>query len=157
MKKLLCTLIGMALSLVIVRAEGPVDTATNVAKDAVDTAANVGHKVVRGTKRVIHRIADAVTPEPDAHRVEVTVSDDRIDMPAKTHPGKTAFVVHNAGQQPRSFEVEGDADNYQFEHDVKPGQTKVLHVPMTRGTYTVHSSAAKQPKEKGANATLTVK
>jgi hypothetical protein len=156
MKMLLSVFIGIALAVVVGRAEGPIDTASNVAKGAVDTAANVGHKVVRGTKRVVHRIADVFEPEPDAHRVDVTLSDDKIDMPAKVHPGKTAFVVHNTGKQTHGFQVESDAGAYEFEHDVKPGQTKVLHVSLTRGSYSVRSSAGKQGDEKAATSTLTV-
>src|SRR4051794_26415732 len=98
MKMFFSGFVVIALSIVIARAEGPVDTAANVAKDAVDTAAHVGHKVARGTKRVVHRIADVFEPEADAHRVEVTVSDDKIDVPARVKPGKTAFVVHNTGK-----------------------------------------------------------
>jgi hypothetical protein len=157
MKMFFCALIGLALSVVVARAEGPVDTAKNVTKDAVDTAANVGHKVVRGTKRVVHKIADAVTPEPDARRIDVTVSEDKIDMPAKVKPGKTAFVVHNTGKETRGFAVESDAGAYEFEHDVRPGQTKVLHVSLSKGSYSVRSSAANKANEKGASTTLTVR
>ena len=150
MKPLFYISLILGISLAVTRAEGPVDTAANVAHDAVDTAKNVGHKVVRGTKRVVHRVADAVTPESDARRVEVTVSDNGIDMPRKVKPGKTAFVVHNTGHGIHSFEVDGDAGDYEFEHDVRPGETKVLHVTLTRGTYAVRAAG-----EHGRNATLT--
>lgn len=146
----------LTISVVLARAEGPVDTAANVAHDTVDTAKNVGHKVVRGTKRVVHRVADAITPESDARRVDVTVSDDRIDMPARVGSGKTAFVVRNTGHRTHNFEVDGDAGDYEFQNAVRPQQTKVLHVPLTRGTYSVRSWSADKQKQ-AANTTVTVR
>jgi hypothetical protein len=155
MKAIFYFALVFGLSLTAVRAEGPVDTAANVAHDAVDTAKNVGHKVVRGTKRVVHRVADAVTPESDARRVDVTVSDDRIDMPSSIQPGKTAFVVHNAGNKTHNFEVDGDAGDYEFEHQLRPGQTKVLHVRVTKGPCTIRSLGSQPHKER--SMTLTVR
>lgn len=147
--------IGAILTVItatIVQAEGPVDTAANVAHGAVDTAKNVTHSVVRGTKNAIHRVADAVTPESDANAVEVTLSDRRIDVPARIKPGKTAFVVHNTTHHTHNFQVAGPSGDYEFAHAVRPGQTKVLNVPLDRGTYDVRSTAPH-----GAIATVTVR
>src|SRR5437667_11317760 len=101
------------LSIVIVAA---VATATAIAQ--VDTAENVVHSTVRGTEKAARTVAhgvknaadtveDAVTPDSDARRVDVTVSDKRSDMPTQRKPGKTAFGVQNAGKTTQNFEVEG--------------------------------------------------
>ena len=84
----------------------------------VDTAENVVHSTVRGTEKAARTVAhgvknaadtveDAVSPDSDARRVDVTVNDNRIDMPTRLKPGKTAFVVKNAGKTTQNFEVEG--------------------------------------------------
>src|SRR5437899_12951157 len=99
-------------SIVIVAA---VATATAIAQ--VDTAENVVHSTVRGTEKAARTVAhgvknaadtveDAVTPDSDARRVDVTESDNRIDMPKQQKPGKTAFVVKNAGKTTHNIDVE---------------------------------------------------
>jgi hypothetical protein len=125
-----------------------VATATAIAQ--TDTARNVVNSTVRGTKeaaetvahgaqKAIDTVADAVTPEPDARRVDVTVNDDRIDMPTVLKPGKTAFVVKNDGTTTQNFEVEGRNIDRKFVTPPNPGQTKVLHTTLKRGSYTVYS------------------
>src|SRR5205814_10673838 len=92
MKLSLSTIIAVALSVGVVWAEGPVEKAKDVAEDTAETAKDVGHKVVKGTKKVVNKVVDAVTPDPDARRVDVTLSNYKIDMPTSLEPGKTAFV-----------------------------------------------------------------
>src|SRR3982074_2000801 len=83
----------------------------------VDTAENVVHSTVRGTKKAARTVAhgvkkaadtveDAFTPDSDARRVDVTITENRIDMPTQLRSGKTAFVVKNAGKTTQNFEVE---------------------------------------------------
>ena len=107
MKLSLSTIIAVALSLGVVWAEGPVEKATDVAENAADTAKNVGKKVVKGTKKAVNKVVDAVTPDPDARRIDVTLSNEKIDMPTSLEPGKTAFVVKNAGDVKHNFVVRG--------------------------------------------------
>src|SRR6202045_2770407 len=139
-----------------------VATATAIAQ--VDTAENVVNSTVRGTKKAARTVAhgvkkaadtveDAVTPDSDARRVDVTVTDDRIDMPTQLRPGKTAFVVKNAGKTTQNFEVEGRSVDRKFASAPNPGQTKVMHVILKRGTYTI-SSAGKDESKPVAEATL---
>ena len=133
------------LSIVLVAA---VATATAIAQ--LDTAENVVHSTVRGTKKAVRTVAhgvkraadaveDAVTPDNDARRVDVTITENRIDMPTQLGPGKTAFVVKNAGKTTQNFEIEGRRVDRKFATAPNPGQTKVMHVTLTRGTYTVYS------------------
>ena len=142
-----------------------VATATAIAQ--VDTAENVVHSTVRGTEKAARTVAhgvkkaadtveDAFTPDSDARRVDVTVTEDRIDMPTQLRPGKTAFVVKNAGKSTQNFEVEGRSVDRKFVAAPNPGQTKVLHVYLKRGTYSVYSPG--KTGDKGTpNATLRVR
>ena len=149
-------------SIVIVAA---VATATAIAQ--VDTAENVVHSTVRGTEKAARTVAhgvknaadtveDAVSPDSDARRVDVTVSDDRIDMPTQLKPGKTAFVVKNAGKTTQNFEVEGRSVDRKFAAAPNPGQTKVLHVILKRGNYTVYSPG-KDGNKRTAEVTIRVR
>src|SRR5438046_4677303 len=156
MKLSLSTIIAVALSLGVVCAEGPVEKATDVAEDAAETAKNVGKKVVKGTKKVINKVVDAVTPDPDARRVDVTLSNDKIDMPTSLEPGKTAFVVKNAGNEKHNFVGRGKDGTHKFMVDLQPNETKVLHVQLKRGTYSAYSPVDGHPK-KGTETTLTVR
>ena len=133
----------------------------------VDTAENVVHSTVRGTEKAARTVAhgvkkaadtveDAFTPDSDARRVDVTITEDRIDMPTQLRPGKTAFVVKNAGKTTQNFEVEGRSVDRKFVAAPNPGQTKVLHVYLKRGTYSVYSPG--KTGDKGTpNATLRVR
>ena len=133
----------------------------------VDTAENVVHSTVRGTEQAARTVAhgvkkaadtveDAVTPDSDARRVDVTVTDDRIDMPTQLRPGKTAFVVKNAGKTTQNFEVEGRSVDRTFASAPNPGQTKVMHVILKRGTYTAYSPG-KDESKRTAEVTLRVR
>jgi len=155
MKLSLSTIIAVALSLGVVWAEGPAEKAKDVAEDAAETAKDVGHKVVKGTKKVVNKVVDAVTPDPDAHRVDVTLSDEKIDMPTSLETGKTAFVVKNVGNEKHNFVVRGKDGTHKFIVELQPNETKVLHVQLKRGTYSAYSPLDGHPK-KGTETTLTV-
>ena len=120
-----------------IRAQGPaeraVDTAADVTKGAVNTAKNVGHSVAKGTKKAAHKVKEALTPDPDANRVDVTLVSDRIDMPKSVPAGKTAFVVTNKSDEKLDFQVEGKDEN--FSRTLAPNETKVFHVDLNRGSY----------------------
>ena len=120
-----------------VRAQGPaeraVDTASNVAKGAVDTGKNVAHSVAKGTKKAAYKVKDALTPDPDANRVDVTATADKIEMPESIPPGKTAFVVTNRSDEKLTFKVEGKDEI--FSRTLAPNETKVFHVDLDRGSY----------------------
>ena len=133
----------------------------------VDTAENVVHSTVRGTEKAARTVAhgvkkaadtveDAFTPDSDARRVDVTITEDRVDMPTQLRPGKTAFVVKNAGKTAQNFEVEGRSVDRKFVAAPNPGQTKVLHVYLKRGTYSVYSPG-KTGDKGNPNATLRVR
>lgn len=155
MKLFLSTIIAVSLSLAVVWAEGPVEKAKDVAEDAAETAKDVGHKVVKGTKKAVNKVVDAVTPDPDARRVDVSLSNDKIDMPTSLEPGKTAFVVKNTGNEKHNFVVRGKDGTHKFMVDLQPNETKVLHVQLKPGTYSAYFPVDGHPK-KGTETTLTV-
>jgi iron uptake system EfeUOB component EfeO/EfeM len=133
-----------------------VDTAENVARSTVRGTEKAARTVAHGVKKAADTVEDAFTPDTDARRVDVTVTDDRIDMPTQLKPGKTAFVVKNAGRTAQNFEVEGQSVDRKFAAAPNPGQTKVMHVVLKRGTYTVYSPA-KEGNKRTAEVTFRVR
>jgi uncharacterized cupredoxin-like copper-binding protein len=149
MKIVLSTIVAVAVSAAVVRAQDP-------ATDAVDTAKNVGHAAVRHTKEAVETAADALTPEPDARRVDVTMTEYKFDMPTDLKPGKTAFVVKNAGKKKHNLQIKGAGVDRKFQKNIAPGETRVLHVVLERGTYEVTCPVDFHP-QKGMKTTVTVK
>jgi len=133
-----------------------VDTAENVAHSAVRGAKNAAKTVAHGAKKAADTVADALTPDTDARRVDVTVTDNGIDMPTRLRSGKTAFVVKNAGKNTQNFEVRGSGIDRKFIAAPNPGETKVLHVNLTPGTYAAYSPE-KNENKRSAKVTLRVR
>ena len=131
-------------------------SAQNPVKDTVDTASNVGHAAARHTKEAVETVAEAVTPEPDARRVDVTMTEYKFDMPTELKPGKTAFVVKNAGKKKHNLQIKGAGVDQKFQKNLAPGETRVLHVVLERGTYEVTCPVDFHP-QKGMKTTITVK
>jgi uncharacterized cupredoxin-like copper-binding protein len=155
--KIFCSIIfAVTISTGTVRAEGPIHKAADVAEDTAETAKNVGHSVVKGTKKAVNTVVDALTPDPDARRVDVTLSEYKIDMPTGLKPGKTAFVVRNAGKHTHSFAVRGNGTDLKFATSVSRNKTKVLHVTLKRGTYTAYCPVDGHAN-KGMRVPLTVR
>jgi archaellum component FlaG (FlaF/FlaG flagellin family) len=150
------TFLSIVFAGLISTAAAQVDTAENVARSTVRGTEKAARTVAHGVKKAADTVEDAVTPDSDARRVDVTVTDDRIDMPPQLKPGKTAFVVKNAGKTTRNFEVEGRSVDRKFVAAPKPGETKVLHVILKRGTYTAYSPG-KDGNKRTAEVTLRVR
>ena len=131
-------------------------SAQNPVKDTVDTASNVGHAAARHTKEAVETVAEAVTPEPDARRVDVTMTEYKFDMPTELKPGKTAFVVKNTGKKKHNLQIKGAGVDQKFQKNLAPGETRVLHVVLERGTYEVTCPVDFHP-QKGMKTTITVK
>ncbi|MGH8100221.1 MAG: hypothetical protein ACREIW_02910 [Chthoniobacterales bacterium] len=129
------------LCLINGRAESIPDKAADAADTAARTASNVAHAAVRHTKEAVNTVTDALTPEPGARHVDVSLTEDQIEMPTSMRRGRTAFIVHNASGRKHNFEVVGPGTDRKFLTDVQPGQTKVLHVDLSRGNYTAELAA----------------
>jgi len=156
MKIFFAIILAMAVSIGAVRAHGPGERAAEVARDTADTAKNVGRSVARGTKRAVHTVVDALTPEPGARRVHVTLSEYKIDMPTSLKPGKTAFIVKNAGKKKHNFGIKGNGTDQKFINNLAPNETRVLHVQLRRGTYDVTCPMPFHPM-KGMATKVTVR
>jgi hypothetical protein len=133
------TFLSIVFAGLISTATAQVDTAENVARSTVRGTEKAARTVAHGAKKAADTVQDAFTPDSDARRVDVTMTGDRIDVPTQLKPGKTAFVVKNGGETAQNFEVEGRSVDRKFATAPNPGQTKVLHVILKRGTYTVYS------------------
>ena len=145
MKTFLFITLALIASLSLSQAQGPAekawDTTKETAKDVghatKETAKDVGHTLKRGTKKVVHKITETVTPDVDAHRVEVKLTANRIDMDKSVPAGKTAFVVTNNSNEKLTFQVEGQGIDESFSSTLAPQQTKVYTVDLDRGHYKV--------------------
>lgn len=156
MKTLLPIIVVSAISVGLIQAQTAGEKASEAWDQTKQTAKEAGHAVVKTTKKAANAVADALTPEPGARKINVTVAEDRIDMPTSLKPGKTAFIVKNDGKEKHNFEVEGEGTDRKFITDLTPKQTKVLHVSLKRGTYTVYCPVGDNRK-KGMETSLTVR
>ncbi|HEV7403150.1 MAG TPA: hypothetical protein VGO11_09500 [Chthoniobacteraceae bacterium] len=111
-----------------------------------------GEKVIDGTKKVASTAVDAITPDADAHKVDVKLGEGRLDLPRKLSPGKTGFVIHNNGKVDRNFEIQGEGIDKKLWLSVPPNETKVLHVDLKPGSYKAFC-----PDQKGMSAEISVK
>src|SRR6266478_2649606 len=150
------TFFSMIFAGMISTAVAQVDTAENVVHSTVRGTEKAARTVAHGVKKAADTVEDAVTPDPDARRVDVTVTDDRIDMPTQLEPGKTAFVVKNSGKTTQNFEVKGRKVDRKFVAAPNPGETKVLHVNLKRGTYTAYAPG-KDENKPAAKVSLQVR
>jgi iron uptake system EfeUOB component EfeO/EfeM len=111
------------------------EKASDAANTAVEKTKEAGRAVAKTTKKAANAVVDAVTPDADANKVNVKVTEDSIDMPKSVEPGKTAFVVKNSGKENHNFEVRGHGIDKKFMLALAPDQTKVLHVDLKTGQY----------------------
>jgi uncharacterized cupredoxin-like copper-binding protein len=123
---------------------------------AGERAKDAGRALADTTKKAADTVVDAVTPDKDAHRVAVTLSEHRIDMPKSLGTGKTAFVVRNAGKEKHNFEIEGQGIDKKFMTSLSPDESKVLHVDLAPGNYKV-TCPVKDHEGEGMRLNLTVK
>ena len=106
-------------------------------KKAGEKTKEAGRDVANATKKATQSLVDAVTPNKDARKVDVTLTGRHIDVPKSLEPGKTAFVVKNADTAKHNFEIQGEGIEKKFFTDIPPDETKVLHIRLKPGTYKV--------------------
>jgi hypothetical protein len=110
-------------------------TAKQVGRTTKETAKNVGRTLKRETKKVANTVVDAVTPDSDAHRVNVKLTAGNISMPKRLPAGKTAFVVTNTTNESLTFEVSGADLEQRLAATLGPKEKKVYQVNLDRGRY----------------------
>ena len=135
MKTLISIILAGAISVEVAQAQG--DRAATAAQDTADTAKTVERSVARRTEDAVDTAAEALTPDPKAHKVNVTMTEYRFNMPTTLKPGKTAFIVKNMGKKTHNIEIKGNGIDQKFAKNLGPNETRVLHVVLKRGTYDV--------------------
>ena len=97
---------------------------------------DVTRKTVAKTKQVANRVEATVrAPDADARKVQVKVNEKGVQMPNSLPPGKTAFIVTNAGKDRHDFEITGEGIEKSFWFNLAPKQTKTMQVELKPGTY----------------------
>jgi hypothetical protein len=125
-------------------------------KKAGEKTKDAGRSMINATKKATDAVVDAVTPDKDARKVDVTLAEHRIELPKNLESGKTAFIVRNTGTRNHNFEIRGQGIEKSFFADLSPDETKVLHVDLKPGTYKVFSPG-KDGAEHGTTSELTVR
>lgn len=152
MKILLPIIISAAISFGVARAqEGP----TEKAKDAVEDTAEATKDAAKSTAKTVKKAVKGVTSEA-THRVNVTMTEYRFDMPSTTRPGLTTFVIKNAGRKEHAFEIKGEGIDQKLSPNPKPGETANFQVNLKPGTYNVTCPLPFHTM-RGMKTTLTVK
>ena len=70
--------------------------------------------------------------------VQVTVTDQELQMPVSLPTGATTFQVKNTGSQAHSFGIVGPGGDIMLEKPLKPGETGTLDIALDAGTYRVY-------------------
>jgi hypothetical protein len=150
------TFLSIVFAGLISTAVAQVDTAENVVHSTVRGTEKAAKTVVHGAAKAVDTVEDAFEPEPNAQRVDVNLTENSVDMPTSLKPGRTAFVIKNSGSATHNFEVQGHGVDREFKNAPKPGQIKVLHVTLKRGTYTAYS-LGKDGNKEAAKVSFRVK
>ena len=117
----------------------------------------VSKTVAKETKETIKAIEHKIdTPDADARKVKVTITDGGVQMPRSLPAGKTAFIVANTGKQKHNFEIEGGHLDKSFWFAIAPKDSKTMQVDLKPGSYEAHCSVADHAN-KEAKVKLTVK
>lgn len=128
-----------------------------VTKAVVKTTKETSKAVAKKTKETVKAIEHKIdTPDADARKVQVTMTDGGVQMPASLRSGKTAFIVKNSGKQNHNFEIEGEHLDKSFWFAIAPKDSKTMQVDLKPGTYDAHCSVAEHAN-KEARVKLTVK
>ena len=125
---------------------------------AKDKTVEAGRVIAEDTKKAATTVKDAVMPDSDARKVDVTLTERRIEMDREIPRGKTAFVVRNNGKERQNFKIEGQGLDKEFMIAVAPNDTKTMHVDLKPGDYKVFvPMPGKDSEAKGSELSLRVK
>jgi uncharacterized cupredoxin-like copper-binding protein len=71
-------------------------------------------------------------------QVPVSLSEFMISLPTTLPAGDVTFAVTNDGTVTHGFEIEGNGIEQSLDSTLEPGDTGMLNVNLTPGTYTVY-------------------
>ena len=117
-----------------------------VAKETKEAAKTVATKTKETVKAIEHKID---TPDADARKVPVTMTDGGVQMPPSLRPGKTAFIVKNNGKEKHNFEIEGPNLDKSFWFAVAPKDSKTMQVDLKPGSYEAHCNIDEHANKEG--------
>ena len=120
-----------------------------------DTAKDAGHAVADTARSAANAVVETLTPDKDAHHVNVRLTGASIDMPKSVPSGKTAFVVKNTANEKQSFEIQGEGIDRGFLFALGPDETKTLQTTLKPGKYKAYA-IRKNGEEKRFEINLTV-
>jgi hypothetical protein len=111
----------------------------------------ISKTVAKKTKETVNAIEHKIdTPDADARKVQVRVTDSGVQMPASLRAGKTAFIVTNSGKQKHNFEIQGEQLDKTFWFALAPKDSKTMQVELKRGSYEAHCSVAEHGNKEAA-------
>jgi uncharacterized cupredoxin-like copper-binding protein len=90
-----------------------------------------------------------------AAKIEVKLSEYKIDMPKTVPAGSTTFEVTNTGKEVHNFEIEGNGIEKRV-GQLNPGESKTLLVELKAGKYEVYCPVPGH-KSHGMSLDLTVR
>ncbi|HEY3897559.1 MAG TPA: hypothetical protein VGM54_03045 [Chthoniobacter sp.] len=129
---------------------------TDTLEKAKDTTVAAGRTVVNETKNAAGAVKDTILPDTNARKVDVTLTEHRIEMPRELSAGKTAFVVRNNGKERQNFKIEGPGLDREFILPVAPDESKTLDINLKPGEYKI-LVPGKESSSKGDELSLRVK
>lgn len=130
----------------------------SLGEKTAETLQHTGKTISDDTKKVGSTIKNAVMPEKDMRKVDVTLTERHIEMSRELAPGKTAFVVRNDGKERQNFKIEGAGLEKEFMIAVAPNETKTMNVDLKPGEYRAFvPMPGKDSEPKGQEVTLKVK
>ncbi|HET6409647.1 MAG TPA: cupredoxin domain-containing protein [Chthoniobacteraceae bacterium] len=123
---------------------------------AKENAKEAGRAIADSSRKAAEKVTDAVTPDADARKIEVRLTEHQISMPKSLEAGKTAFVVTNSGTEKHNFGIEGQGLDKKFMLNLGPNDTKTLNVDLKPGTYKVFCPVGENAAD-GMSLNITVK
>lgn len=101
----------------------------------------ISKTVAKKTKETVNAIEHKIdTPDADARKVKVSITDRGVQMPGSLPAGKTAFIVTNNGKQKHNFEIEGEHLDKNFWFGIAPKDSKTMQVQLKPGSYEARCS-----------------
>ena len=158
-KKLFIACLACAFCCAVAQAEEKTisEKSAEVWDNTKKTTKNVSNTVAKKTKETVKAIEHKIdAPDADARKVNVTITDRGVQMPASLRPGKTAFVVKNSGKQKHNFEIQGEHLDKSFWFNIAPKESKTMQVNLKAGSYEAQCSV-EEHANKEARVKLVVK
>lgn len=113
------------------------DAAENAVRATNQTARKVGETIEEKVDEL--RGEAAPTPVHNGNKVEVTLTDHSIQMPAAIPAGPTTFVVTNRSAEKQRFGIDGSKVDRELSKSLLPGETALLTVDLPAGNYDVEN------------------